>query len=145
MLAGCTVGPDFTQPKPDIPGRFAEQPDANPSAVTYDTWWQLLHDPMLDRLITEALTGSPDLEAANARVREARAERAFAAAEDLPVVNADASALRQHGSGNVPTGTPPGGRGRNIGSNLWLTGFDAGWEIDVFGGIRREVESAEAS
>jgi outer membrane protein, multidrug efflux system len=144
-LAGCTVGPDFTPPQPAVPDRFTEQPAPKPAADADDAWWRTLHDPVLDRLIAEACAGSPDLEIAEARVREARAERAFAAAEDDPTINADASAARQHGSGNVPVGTPPGGTGRNVGSNLWLAGFDAGWEIDIFGGVRRAIESAEAS
>jgi multidrug efflux system outer membrane protein len=144
-LAGCTVGPDFSPPKTALPAGFTEQPDPKPAAADHAPWWRLLHDAMLDELVAEAVAGAPDIEIANARVREARAERAFAAAEDYPTVNADASVLRQHGSGSVPVGTPPGGSGQNVGSNLWLAGFDAGWEIDVFGGIRRSVESADAA
>ena len=144
-LAGCTVGPDFTAPHPTVPGRFAEQATLKPAAAAADAWWRTLHDPILDQLIADARDGSPDLEIAGARVREARAERAFTAAEDDPMINAGASAVRQHGSGNVPVGTPPGGMGQNAGSNLWLAGFAAGWEIDIFGGVRRAVESADAS
>ena len=145
-LAGCTVGPDFTPPQPAVPDRFTEQSGLAPAAAdAEDAWWRTLHDALLDRLVAEARDGSPDLEIAAARVREVRAERAFTAAEDDPTIDAGASATRQHGSANVPIGTPPGGLGPNAGSNLWQAGFDAGWEIDIFGGVRRAVESADAS
>jgi multidrug efflux system outer membrane protein len=144
-LAGCTVGPDYVPPKPDLPDRFAEQSDAKPGGGAAETWWRQFHDPTLDGLVADALKDGPDIEIADARVRAARAERAFVAAEDDPTMTAGASVARQHGSGNVPVGTPPGGSGPNVGSNLYLAGFDAGWEIDVFGGVRRAVESAEAS
>jgi len=146
-LVGCTVGPDFTPPATALPERFAEQGTAKPSTLADvdDAWWRRLGDPVLDGLVAQALEGSPDLSLAAARVREARAQRAFDAAEDLPTFSANTTALRQHGSGSVPVGTPPGGMGRDVGSNLWLAGFDASWEIDIFGGVRRAVESADAS
>jgi outer membrane protein, multidrug efflux system len=100
---------------------------------------------MLDGLIQDAVKGSPDLEVARARIEEARAERAAVAAADQPQISAQSAVVRQHGSDNVPVGTPPGGLGPDKNSTLWLGGFDAAWEIDVFGGTRREVESAEAT
>ena len=143
-LFGCTVGPDYTPPEMALPGRFVEAASGGQAAVAAD-WWHQLGDAELDALVAQALDGGPDMAAAAARVREARAERAFVAARDDPSVEAGISAARQHGSGSVPVGTPPGGMGHDVGSNLWLAGFDAGWEIDIFGGTRRAVESADAS
>jgi len=145
-IAGCRVGPDYHTPKTSVPERFAEQA-LRPSTKSHrpePDWWRALDDSALDRLIAEALEGSPDLMVARARIVEARAERAAVAGEELPQVSATAAYARQHGSANVPTGTPPGGLGRGINSNLWFAGFDASWEVDLFGGTRRAIESADA-
>ena len=141
-LAGCTVGPDYRPPETALPDRFLE-----PSAAgrVSDEWWRVFADPLLDQLIDQALAGSPDLRVAAARIREARAERDIIETRDWPEASAELSGRRQHGSEYVPGGTPPGGLGKGIGSNLWLAGFDAGWEIDIFGGTRRALESADAA
>lgn len=146
-LAGCTVGPDYARPKSELPPNFVETvPPGTPQLPAQgDSWWQALNDNTLDKLVSEALRNSPDLEIARARVIEARAERAAVAGQLLPEVSAQSAYTRQHGSANVPVGTPPGGLGQDITSNLWLAGFDAGWEIDIFGGTRRAIESANAT
>jgi len=144
LLAGCTVGPDYTPPETALPEQFTEAKPADQPAVASD-WWRQLGDPRLDALVAQALADGPDVAVAAARVREARAQRAYVAARDDPTVGSEVSAARQHGSGSVPIGTPPGGLGPDVGSNLWLAGFDASWEIDIFGGTRRAVESADAS
>jgi NodT family efflux transporter outer membrane factor (OMF) lipoprotein len=112
------------------------QPSAN--------WWQNLGDPVLNELIAQALKAAPTLVEAEARVRQARALRSAASAEDYPTVNADGQYARQLGSNNVPIGVPPGGLGPGIRSNLWQAGFDASWELDIFGGVRRSIEAADA-
>ncbi len=95
--------------------------------------------------MAEALRSAPDLAEAEARVREARALRGIAGAAQYPTAEAGAEYARSRGSANVPIGIPPGGLGPGINSNLWQVGFDASWEVDVFGGVRRGVESADAS
>ena len=96
-------------------------------------WWQTLNDPLLSELVNEALLASPDLRSAQARLREARARRTVAAAGRLPSVNASASASRNMSSEEVGGGAT---------RNLYSTGFDAGWELDIFGGVRRGVQPA---
>jgi len=147
LLAACTVGPNYTRPPSSIPEKFIEQPPGRRIASrAYDeAWWKTFHDTTLDALIASALANAPDLQIARARVLEARAEGAAVSGELLPQVSADGAYARQHGSQNVPTGTPPGGLGPGVGSNLWLAGFDASWELDLFGGTRRAIESADAS
>jgi outer membrane protein, multidrug efflux system len=146
-LVGCRVGPDYHVPESAVPEHFAEQASraaAQTPRLEHD-WWRALGDEQLDQLVAEALEGGPDLVVARARILEARAERAAVAGEELPQLSASAAYARQHGSGNVPVGTAPGGLGLDATSNLWLAGFDAGWEIDLFGGTRRAIESADAA
>ncbi|MGU7782141.1 efflux transporter outer membrane subunit [Burkholderia sp. PU8-34] len=147
-LAGCTVGPDYVAPHPALPATYAERPAAPPLATAQaapDLWWKNLGDPVLDRLIDDALRSAPDLDAAEARVREARARQGIAGSAYYPTLEAGAAYDRTHGSANVPVGVQPGGLGKGTNGNLYQAGFDASWEIDVFGGTRRTVESADAS
>jgi multidrug efflux system outer membrane protein len=152
-LAGCTVGPDYVAPKTAMPAAYTEHasvttttaPATTPPPTGNDAWWKNFGDPVLDRLDDEALQSAPDLAVAEARVREARALRGVAGAAQYPEVDAGAGYDRTHGSANVPVGVPPGGLGPGKNGNLWQAGFDASWEIDVFGGTRRSVEAANAS
>ena len=156
VLGGCTVGPDYVAPKTAMPAAYTEHASAmaasaaapassaTPSAA-HDMWWRDFGDPILDRLDDEALQSAPDLAMAEARVREARALRGVAGAAQYPELDAGAGYDRTRGSANVPIGVPPGGLGPGINGNLWQAGFDASWEIDVFGGTRRSIEAANAS
>jgi outer membrane protein, multidrug efflux system len=154
LLGACTVGPDYVAPKASLPAGYSEVPGAqaaspsgSPSASpALDTaWWTNFGDPVLNHLIDEAQQTAPDLAEAEARVREARAMRGVAGAAEYPEVDAGAAYARTHGSANVPIGVPPGGLGPGIDGNLWQAGFDASWEIDVFGGTRRRIEAANAA
>jgi len=148
MLTGCAVGPDYKAPQPDLPANFSEQPAAtagtNSTIVPFDDWWTVFQDKTLDALMQEAARSAPDLAMADARIREARALRQLAASGKFPTLDAGGAYNRNHGSLNVPIGVPPGGLGPDETSDLWQAGFDASWEIDVFGGIRRQVQSANA-
>jgi outer membrane protein, multidrug efflux system len=151
LLAGCrAVGPDYVAPKPSVPASFAEAPghtsgQASEALFIDDAWWKNFADPTLNTLIAQALKSAPDLAEAQARVREARALQGIAGAARYPTADATGEYARNLGSDNVPTGVPPGGLGPGIHSNLWQAGFDASWEIDIFGGIRRTVEAADAN
>lgn len=141
MLSACTaVGPDYRPPKPDVPPAWSEARDdfaaADPSALR--AWWRAFDDPLLDRLVDGALAGNPDLNIALARLRQARAERTQIAADAGPTVSAagTAQALRSSKTLDWPPGIG--------GSRTWRAGFDASWELDVFGGTRRAVEAADA-
>jgi NodT family efflux transporter outer membrane factor (OMF) lipoprotein len=101
-------------------------------------WWAAFNDPALDSLVGRALGSNLELRTAAARVREARALRGVAQGALLPQVDAGATYAREHLSANVPQ------LGSGMTGNLYQAGFDASWEIDVFGGTRRSVESGTA-
>jgi NodT family efflux transporter outer membrane factor (OMF) lipoprotein len=130
-LAGCmTVGPDYKEPALPLPAAWSGF--AAEGREDLSRWWERLEDPLLSRLITEALRASPDLRSAQAKLREARARRDLAGAQRAPSV--DASAATSASRSSDPDTT----------SRLYSAGFDAGWEIDVFGGKRRALQAAEA-
>jgi outer membrane protein, multidrug efflux system len=151
LLGGCkAVGPDYVTPKPAVPASFEEAPGPTPGPVSAapfveEAWWKNFGDSNLDDLIAQALKSAPELAEAQARVREARALRGIAGAGRYPTADATGEYTRNLGSDNVPTGVPPGGLGPGVHSNLWQAGFDASWEIDIFGGIRRTIEAADAN
>lgn len=137
-LAGCAaVGPDYSPPPIEVPAAWQRAGEAPAAAGREDlsAWWQRLEDPLLSGLVDEALAGSLDLRTARARLRQARALRGIAGAERFPAVGASASASRADGSEEA-------GSGRS--SELYRAGFDAQWEPDVFGGVRRGIEAAQA-
>jgi multidrug efflux system outer membrane protein len=151
LLGACkAVGPDYAAPKPSVPASFAEAQGRTPGPVSAapfvdEAWWKNFEDSALDDLVAQALKSAPDLAEAQARVREARALQGIAGAGRYPIADATSEYTRNLGSDNVPTGVPPGGLGPGIHSNLWQAGFDASWEIDIFGGIRRNIEAADAN
>jgi NodT family efflux transporter outer membrane factor (OMF) lipoprotein len=147
LLAGCTVGPDYKgAPTTTNASSFKRAPDGVvATAPGVAAWWVALNDPQLTALIEAGIGNSPDLRAAQARVREARAGLTQQQRNALPKVGASAAYLRMRepdlsslsgdGSGSS------GGRGPVA---LYLAGFDASWEFDLFGGTRRAVEAASA-
>ncbi|TAN51412.1 MAG: efflux transporter outer membrane subunit [Methylococcaceae bacterium] len=115
------------------------------------TWWQTFHDPLLERLIQQAVEHNLDYRQALDRIGAARAQYSMAVAAGLPTFSGRSSVNRRRNSfgGGVSGGTNSpigigGGAGRNI-SNIFQAGFDAAWELDVFGGIRRGMEAAAAN
>jgi NodT family efflux transporter outer membrane factor (OMF) lipoprotein len=143
--AGCTVGPDYVPPKTEAPAAWTEAPTpgligTGPEAdKQLDQWWTGFKDPTLDRLVTQAIADNLDLKIAEQHLAEARAARESAAAGLLPTLDASASAERQRYSTALKF--PPFGGV----ANTFQAGFDASWEIDVFGKIRRGVEAADAT
>jgi NodT family efflux transporter outer membrane factor (OMF) lipoprotein len=99
------------------------------------SWWTTLNDPTLTRLIQHALTGNLGLKEARSRVREARARRGISAAQQFPAIDATGSASSSRSSDDTGSGER---------RELYAAGFDATWELDVFGGVRRSVEAAQA-
>lgn len=145
LLAGCMVGPDYVRPDPAVPERWAEAPRHDVAAGPPSRWWQAFADPQLDALIDRAVASNLDLALAESRIREARAARRIAAAPLFPFLDAGASLTRSWQSENA--GFLGGGPVGDLGGqpfNLYDVGFDASWEIDVFGGTRRSVEAADA-
>lgn len=138
MATGCaSVGPDYVPPEVEVPPAW-QRSAAEDGAEREDLsrWWERLEDPVLSRLIEDSLEGSLELRSARARLRQARALRAIAGADRFPTVSASVSASRARGSGQ----TIGGGRT----TELFSAGFDASWEPDVFGGVRRGIEAAQA-
>ena len=145
-LSGCTVGPHYRQPKAEMPVQWSEASPSETAPVSVDIgrWWNVFKDPELDSLVERAVENNKDLKIAGARVREARAQRSFVAADAYPSVNTSAAYARSRSSENaVPSSSGRGGSPME-GNDLFQFGFDAGWEIDVFGRVRRTVEAAEA-
>ena len=149
LLAGCTVGPDYREPAVAVPASYSES--AGNGQVQLDRWWLGFNDPQLVTLVDQALRQNLDIEMAAARIREARAQEGVAGAGTSPQLAAEASATRQRISENaipVPPGSGAGGGG-SIGLpgtafTSWRAGFDASWELDLFGRNRREREAASA-
>jgi len=141
-VAGCTVGPDYARPEVSVPETWhrrlgvgdglAAEP-ADPQVLA--SWWTTLADPTLSGLIERAAAGNLDLETARSRVREARARRRIAAGGLLPAFNAGASATSSRTDRRA---------GLDTSGQVYSSSFDAGWELDLFGGIRRSVEAATA-
>jgi len=148
-LAGCAVTANHTPPAPDVPARWSEAPDSRTPAASADAqWWTTFNDPELDRLIERARHANLDLQLAQARVREARGRRTIANAAQAPSIGARASVAREQESQNAPNPLRvlPNGEVEPPGQpeNLFQAGFDAKWEIDLFGGLRRSAEAAQA-
>jgi len=138
LLAGCAVGPDYVAPDADAPtgwNQAAEGVHAGPSEPdALARWWTALDDPVLTDLIGRASRGNLDLAQAKSRLVEARAQRGVSRADLFPGASASGGASRTR------TGK---GAGASIGS-AYNAGFDASWELDLFGGNRRAVEAARA-
>jgi len=154
LLAACmAVGPSYQQPDPDMPARWTAP--AAPAGETPDlaVWWTLFNDPVLNSLVTRALASNKDILIAETRIREARAQRRMIAADRFPSLNASAAYTRSQTGLNALSGQigqdlsqfNVGQQSSQINQDLYQAGFDAGWELDVFGGRRRAVEEADAT
>jgi len=139
-LGGCTAGPDYAGPAADAPPppeRFVRAPaDATPQA-TAGSWWTELGDPVLNELVTRALAGNPDIDAAAARIRQARASLRERRAKDLPAINSSVI----YAKARLPGQEDDGGA---TDLTLYNLGFDSSWELDLFGGRRRSLEVSKA-
>ena len=153
LLAGCTVGPNYSGPPVAAPraaasptfARAGDAPVLDQPPVA--RWWEALGDPTLSAIEARALAANPDLAAAQARIRQARADLRQQKANLLP--NGSATALYAHARfpGLNLEQSGDNGQGGNGASNidLYNVGFDATWEVDLFGGQHRAVEAARAT
>ncbi|MDE1900370.1 MAG: efflux transporter outer membrane subunit [Alphaproteobacteria bacterium] len=144
-LAACEVGPDYAPPPETTPvGWNANASDA-PQGQIDQTWWDHFHDPVLTKLIARATTGNFDIKIAEARIAQARAGVSSAAAALLPQGDVKGTATREANQIAMP-----GGSANSFAPllhkpfNIYETGFDASWELDLFGGNRRAEEAATA-
>ena len=151
-LAGCKVGPDYHPPSTAVDGSFEPLPgkaSAQPYALTSSSsetaeWWTTLNDPVLNSLIEQAVKANHDLRLAAARVREARARRAVVGAGQYPSMDVNAAYSRNRFSKTAAPYNAFDVPGFPWGFDLYQAGFDASWELDVFGAVRRSVEAANA-
>jgi multidrug efflux system outer membrane protein len=140
-LAGCAVGPRYRPPESALPVTFREAPADryDLAQAPHGALWAAFTDPALDALLRRALAENRSLAAAAARLREARALRGLDTFALLPVITAGANRQRSQ-YGNRDPLVPP-----NLGTvDTYRAGFDASWEIDLFGGARRAREAALA-
>ena len=170
-LAGCLLGPNFERPQSDTPDVFDRTQTAQASSKAVESefsqeWWTLFNDPLLNSLEQQLTDANLDVAAASARLWQSRAEQRIAGAAEYPTLDGNASYDRERGSpngilsllgvsptgsqpqsaaGNTPLGvTPlPGSKGSPA-YNLYQFGFDASWEVDIWGRARRGVEAATA-
>ncbi|HVL02086.1 MAG TPA: TolC family protein, partial [Dongiaceae bacterium] len=135
FLPGCAVGPDYQSQQPTAPDQWHTPLAAGLSAQRQDiqaqqAWWQTLQDPILSDLLAQAVDNNLDVQTARSRLRQARAQRGITAADLYPTLNATASGnSRETDNGST---------------QLYSAGFDAAWEVDLFGGNRRALEAARA-
>jgi outer membrane protein, multidrug efflux system len=147
-LAGCAVSRDYLQPKVDLPARWSEAQGTGLAAASADSpWWKAFNDPELNSLVDRALVANLDLQLAGERIRESRA-RGGVVGGLSPSVEASASMSRERDSRNAPAPVVVRRNGEvedpARAENLFQAGFDARWEIDLFGGIRQGREAAQA-
>jgi multidrug efflux system outer membrane protein len=146
LLHGCApVGPNYRPPETPMPDAWfqAATDGIEEGQAPLQTWWAAFEDPVLDELIQRAQARNLDLKQAVAVVEEARAQLGVASGKKMPVVDVGAGVEGNELSDNGPLSVvaPPGGFDAH---SLFEVGIDASWEIDVFGGIRRSIESASA-
>jgi NodT family efflux transporter outer membrane factor (OMF) lipoprotein len=152
VLAGCAVGPNYHAPRTSPPEEFAAAVRGTgaasaDSAVDLAQWWRALKDPELDSLIERAIRANPDIEIALARLQETRYQVAAMTSGILPEVGAGGGAAHGTGSdlarGRAPQTLVAAENTPRSGQIQQIVGFDAGWEIDLFGKNRREIEAAK--
>ena len=165
---GCMVGPDYKPPETKVPEAWNGQEVVTPATPSKTTtnpaelvaWWSNFKDPTLSSLVEMAIRANLDLRLAEARIRQARASLGVAVGGIFPQVDATALYERSHSSivaigpssgassGGGSSGTSGGGSSEGVTvapfRELFQVGLDASWEIDIFGGIRRNIEAAGA-
>ena len=162
-VAGCTVGPNFRPPTPDLPAGWSasaqtsegqsSQVAATPADASAAAWWTSFNDPELTSLVGRVTNANLDAKEAVLRIAEARAQHDVAAADRGPSLTANAGVQVNRLSDTTPTGSLfnevgkfPGLAGVSIPNpyDQYQLGFDASWEVDLFGRVRRSVEAASA-
>ncbi len=149
FVTGCAaVGPDYVPPTVPVPAGWSSDlaEGIRTGAAELEEWWKLFEDPVLSGLIDRASEGNLDLRAAVSRIDEARAMLGVARGARLPRIDADASYSRSRQSSESSLG------GKTLGDLVSVSDVDtyaaaigAGWELDVFGRVRRSVESSHAN
>ncbi len=139
LITGCMVGPDYRRPHSPLAEAWSVQSpslDVSKSNPWLVQWWSAFKDPVLSGLIARVSAGNLDLRQAQARLREARARRDLAEAGLFPTISAKGTVNQSSGNGQA---------GNNITTELYSNKLDATWELDIWGKLRRGIESADAT
>ena len=149
LLSGCTVGPDYKRPKAPVPAAYKEAKgwkQASPEdAANRGEWWRIYRDPDLERLEPQIDISNQNLKAAEAAYRQARAVVAAAEAQFFPTLGLNASATRSGSGPGSNSGRLAGFSRGGFAENLFAVSADASWTPDLWGKIRRTVESDVAT
>ena len=173
LMAGCAVGPNFKSPQSPVGGKWTSADEQKIKGTPADTreWWKVFNDPVLNSLVDQAFQQNPSLQAAGLRIIQSRLARAVSVWTFFPMGSVSGSAMHKHNSTNVKPEVTIGKGGvafsHQLGQNLsealgknvsitlpdvsvspkmdiYSAGVDAIWELDVWGKIRRNVESQTA-
>lgn len=142
LLSACMVGPDYK--KPELPAPQSWQAGPISKNTSEQLWWQNFNDPILNQLLEKAWLGNWDIKTAEARIMQARALHASATAALFPTGDLMAGASRQGNTIGFPGGSSSIAQQVKQPFNMFKTGFDVSWELDLFGGHRRSAEAAKA-
>lgn len=158
VAAGCAVGPNYRTPTTVMPNSFYAGPTSPPTTqgtrpnaerpVNLARWWQSLNDPELDSLVDRAVRANLDLRMALMRLQQARAGEFVISGGSLPLVDFGAGSARGTGSdstrGRIPGPLHSAANTHDLKEITEVAGFDASWEIDIFGRFTRQVEASRA-
>lgn len=145
FLPGCTVGSDHIAPTPAVDAAWSSPQDQAERRESLVNWWRRFKDPALDELIEAAGAANTDVAQSVARLRQARESTVQTSAALYPSVDASASATRSRTFLGTTGGTQNLLGTDYTDTNSFAAGFDASWELDIFGGKRRDLERAKAT
>ena len=146
FLSGCTVGPNYHAPDMKVKTRWpkdevssaATRPSLTAGEAPSEEWWKAFNDPHINGLVSRAMKSSYDVKMSADRVLQSRAQNTVVVGRELPNLNAGGTYDYYRRSGPLAAVRP--------GDYQWFYyGFDSSWELDLFGGIRRAIESSTAS
>lgn len=160
VLAGCAVGPDYTTPSIDVPSQWSKAATSDQTGTSDEKaadaasstsagatsplvkndlsqWWTRLNDPVLNSLITEAVSGNLDVATAKTKILQARANRRIAVGDLIPDVTPSGDVTRTHTGKTASSNSS----GYSVNKTAFEAGVDVSWQADLFGGNRRAVEA----
>jgi NodT family efflux transporter outer membrane factor (OMF) lipoprotein len=151
LQTGCMVGPNYRAPEPSLESDYGQSSSSttrpsvlSSSPIAAAHWWETLADPTLNDLIQNVVSSNLDVKIAQARIRQARAQLAYATGQTLPQLNADAAYSHNRLSKTAAPYNAFDVPNFPWEYNQYQAGFDATWELDLFGGQRRNVQAAQA-
>lgn len=145
-LTGCVVSPDYVPPQMELPKKWTEAATSK-QVLDLQNWWKAFNDPILNQLINQAINANLDLKLAESRIRASRFQYNATVAAAFPSLSSHSTASRRLNNSSSTSGSSSSG-GFGVGNqliNIFQIGFDAVWEIDLFGGVQRALEVAEAN